>query len=1041
MLFSYELQSGDFPPPQGVRVTGLDTVWARADNNGSIQFNKSFGSVPDSIRVSLDPSVDLLSPGWWVADFGIWNLDTLSPAFAEMEASINLYSGSTLLLRPDSLKFTHKLGSPPPPPQAVLLGGQPGSRWQATENSPFLDLSYSSGFVPESTLILADGSGLPPGSYRDSIRFLGGDSANPTIIQVRVSLDVNPADTLIVTPVSLAFFQTAGSPAPAPQFAILTGTPGTTWTATEQSSFIALNRSSGTVPDSVRVTVDGGSHDPGVYQDSVRFEGGSPQNPTIVFVKVTLTISSSSPLSVNPSFLGFLFQKGGAVPPPQKLIINGGQGEAWTLTKACPWLEADRSSGIIPDTILVSLVDPDSLSDGIYQGSININSGADNRAVSASLHVEPAVEVTSNITRAGTSDSIAIYISHDTISGFYIPLSYARTSPLFRMPQATKLRMDSVRITPFYDSLGTTVTIDTVTQTIVLQCPLRKPPIQPPDTGTRVTQLAVAYYSTDSSTPAQKVIIDTTTLDCPPFDSTNDAACGIRYYLTDSTIIVPQFQPGVIYITGGDIPDSLGQIVCDPDSVNFSDTGQTDTYLSLYHVGDEPLPFYITGLQCYTAEPSSGFTPAEITIKRNGCDVVETMQVNSDRSYTPLIIPVRPDSSVWQDSCALSAGWNLVGWNVDTRSDSIADVFGSVMDCVEVILGYSGGGQTYDPNLPDFSTLHNADHLGGYWVKLKSGCSRTLTLAGKWVPENTPLPLFKGWNLVSYLGDSMMPISDGLSGLGDNLIFAYGWSNGIRVYEPNAGGFNTLTELTPCHGYWILTGASDTLIYGEAAPVADASGIVRQGRLSLESAGEVSSLLPPAWVSVYGEHVTLDGALVERGAVITAHRVNQDVTLGKFTLARRGMLGFMPIYSVTDSGWTMAPGDEFYLKVNGIPTSQRFTWSDNGVRIAVGALTSFSSVSSDLPTRYSLGQNYPNPFNGSTIIEYEIPVATKVSVIAYNILGNRVATIDESERPAGRYQIPWQARTDGGDELASGVYIIRFTAGGHILSRKVLLLK
>ncbi len=69
------------------------------------------------------------------------------------------------------------------------------------------------------------------------------------------------------------------------------------------------------------------------------------------------------------------------------------------------------------------------------------------------------------------------------------------------------------------------------------------------------------------------------------------------------------------------------------------------------------------------------------------------------------------------------------------------------MDCVEVVLGFEGGGLTYDPELEQFSTLWHTDHLSGYWIKVKVGCAPELRLAGSVVPANTPIPVYRDGTL------------------------------------------------------------------------------------------------------------------------------------------------------------------------------------------------------------------------------------------------------------------------------------------------------
>ena len=93
-----------------------------------------------------------------------------------------------------------------------------------------------------------------------------------------------------------------------------------------------------------------------------------------------------------------------------------------------------------------------------------------------------------------------------------------------------------------------------------------------------------------------------------------------------------------------------------------------------------------------------------------------------------------------------------------------------------------------------------------------------------------------------------------------------------------------------------------------------------------------------------------------------------------------------------------------------------------------------------LPARLHLGQNYPNPFNPSTIIPYQVPVATRVRLEVFNILGQRVATLVDGERPAGFHTATWDATDASGRGVGSGVYLYRLLGGGERLTRSMVLL-
>ena len=93
-----------------------------------------------------------------------------------------------------------------------------------------------------------------------------------------------------------------------------------------------------------------------------------------------------------------------------------------------------------------------------------------------------------------------------------------------------------------------------------------------------------------------------------------------------------------------------------------------------------------------------------------------------------------------------------------------------------------------------------------------------------------------------------------------------------------------------------------------------------------------------------------------------------------------------------------------------------------------------------LPQDFALGQNYPNPFNPSTIIPYQIPTTTHVRLEVFNLLGQRLATLVDGERPAGAHTAHWDATDAAGRAVGAGVFIYRLSGGGHTVSRRMVLI-
>jgi hypothetical protein len=84
----------------------------------------------------------------------------------------------------------------------------------------------------------------------------------------------------------------------------------------------------------------------------------------------------------------------------------------------------------------------------------------------------------------------------------------------------------------------------------------------------------------------------------------------------------------------------------------------------------------------------------------------------------------------------------------------------------------------------------------------------------------------------------------------------------------------------------------------------------------------------------------------------------------------------------------------------------------------------------------ALSQNYPNPFNGGTMIRFTVPVRGHVHLEVYDLLGRKMGTVVDEDRPAGMQEAYLDATG-----LASGVYWYRLTAGGTAVARRLLVIR
>ncbi len=104
------------------------------------------------------------------------------------------------------------------------------------------------------------------------------------------------------------------------------------------------------------------------------------------------------------------------------------------------------------------------------------------------------------------------------------------------------------------------------------------------------------------------------------------------------------------------------------------------------------------------------------------------------------------------------------------------------------------------------------------------------------------------------------------------------------------------------------------------------------------------------------------------------------------------------------------------------------------------AVTGEETATTSVPAGLSLRGNFPNPFNPVTTIPYEIPKPGPVSLVIYNMRGEKVKTlVDDAHQEPGSRTVIWDGSTDRGNPAASGTYICRLTAcGGRRTVRMVL---
>jgi hypothetical protein len=92
------------------------------------------------------------------------------------------------------------------------------------------------------------------------------------------------------------------------------------------------------------------------------------------------------------------------------------------------------------------------------------------------------------------------------------------------------------------------------------------------------------------------------------------------------------------------------------------------------------------------------------------------------------------------------------------------------------------------------------------------------------------------------------------------------------------------------------------------------------------------------------------------------------------------------------------------------------------------AKNTLNEESEEIPATYELLGNYPNPFNPSTTISYALPFESSVTIEIYNITGKLIQKFESQNEHAGYHHFNWYGKNRNHLDVASGIYIYKFTA-------------
>jgi hypothetical protein len=129
-----------------------------------------------------------------------------------------------------------------------------------------------------------------------------------------------------------------------------------------------------------------------------------------------------------------------------------------------------------------------------------------------------------------------------------------------------------------------------------------------------------------------------------------------------------------------------------------------------------------------------------------------------------------------------------------------------------------------------------------------------------------------------------------------------------------------------------------------------------------------------------------------------------------------------------------------YNPIHGLLETSSFTFSSAPENLIV-ASSMGESLQVSVVSEYALMSSYPNPFNPQTTISYEISSSSNTDLAVYNMLGQQIVSLVSGYVEAGDYKAVWNGVDANGNEVASGIYMLKLSTQNQVISNKITLLR
>ena len=178
------------------------------------------------------------------------------------------------------------------------------------------------------------------------------------------------------------------------------------------------------------------------------------------------------------------------------------------------------------------------------------------------------------------------------------------------------------------------------------------------------------------------------------------------------------------------------------------------------------------------------------------------------------------------------------------------------------------------------------------------------------------------------------------------------------------------------------------------------------------------------------------------GMNLTYHLTNDAIILTGIYTSDSIAVDDGPVFKVNVFVDSTAPAGNVDLSISTANLIDIFGYLlENEITDGVFIVTELSTENGEIiPTKFSMSANYPNPFNPVTNVDFTVPEVADVSFAIYSLLGQEILSVSAPYEP-GSYKFTWNGRDQLGNELSSGVYLLKMETENFLKTRKLVLMK